>query len=390
MPSRPIIAQCLECPIHDFGGVETLVIKLIEGLAADFQIVLVSNDPAGSLADSPLAPLIKEHIPWCEPRITQAAAKELALKLKNAGVQLAHFHSGWNYGWGIRVLNQSPIVQVHKAGIPVLSTNHGVFTLFEFCARYRPMWMKLAALPYAWLSKVQAVSHCAAEVAVSRNDLHWLVQWYWPVKNRFRLIYHSKLADEPSAPTAGRLPVILYVGTIGHRKGHVFLVEAFARIAQRHPEWRLLLAGRNATPELYEQILKIRSLANLEDRIEIDHSLPDDAVAERMRTSAIFVMPSLQEGLGLSLQEALYRGCACIASRAGGMQDLIEDGVNGLLVPPGDADALAGALEKLITDGKLRERLNEAARPSVLAKGMTAPQMVENYAKLYESVLGKE
>jgi glycosyltransferase involved in cell wall biosynthesis len=369
--------------------VEVLVAKLIEGLAADFHTVLVSKDPEGSLADSPLTPLIKEHIPWCEPSINQTASMELARKLKNSGVQLAHFHSGGNYSWGIRRLSQSPIVQAHKAGIPVLCTNHGVFTLFEFCAPWRPMWMKLGALPYAWLAKIQAVSHCEAEVAVSRNDLNWLVKWYWPVKNKFRAIYHSKLMEEPPAPAGGRLPVILYVGTIGHRKGHVFLVKAFAKIAPHHPEWRLLLAGRNATPELHEQILEIRKQANLEDRIELNHTLSDDAVAQLMRTSAIFAMPSLHEGLGLSLQEALYRGCACVASRAGGIQDLIEDGVNGLLVPPGDADALAGALENLIADSKLRERFSEAARPSIITKGMTAPQMVENYVKLYDSILGQ-
>jgi glycosyltransferase involved in cell wall biosynthesis len=76
-----------------------------------------------------------------------------------------------------------------------------------------------------------------------------------------------------------------------------------------------------------------------------------------------------------------------VASRAGGIQDLIEDGLNGLLVPPGDVDALANALEKLIADGKLRERLSGAARPSVLEKGMTAPQMVENYKAVYHPIL---
>jgi glycosyltransferase involved in cell wall biosynthesis len=76
-----------------------------------------------------------------------------------------------------------------------------------------------------------------------------------------------------------------------------------------------------------------------------------------------------------------------VASRAGGIQDLIEDGLNGLLVPPGDVDALANALEKLIADGNLRKRLSEAARLSVLEKGMTAPQMVENYKAVYHPIL---
>jgi glycosyltransferase involved in cell wall biosynthesis len=390
MPERPIIAQCIECPINDFGGVEVLVRKLIEGLSDRFRIVLVSDDPSGSLEGTAIGSLIDKHIPAPPLRATASQYRSLTHNLKSDGVELAHFHLGGNYWWGTRVLNRCPMIHAHKAGIPVLSTNHGVFSLFEFCEPCRPLWLKLAALPYAWLSKIQAVSQCEAEIAVSRNDLNWLIKWYWPVKDKFRVLYHSKLQEEPPAPAMGRHPVILYVGTIGHRKGHGVLVKAFAKIAQRHPEWRLLLAGRYATPELYEQILQIRKEAHLEDRIELNDQLSDASIAELMRTSSIFVMPSLQEGLGLSLQEALYRSCACVASRAGGMQDLIEDRVNGLQVAPGNVEALADALNELISNRTLREQFSAAARPSILAKGMTAPQMVDNYREIYREILSKK
>ena len=69
-----------------------------------------------------------------------------------------------------------------------------------------------------------------------------------------------------------------------------------------------------------------------------------------MRDSEIFVLPSLFEGLGLALQEALFHGCACISTRSGGPEDLIHDGRNGLLVRNENPAALAGALARLMSD----------------------------------------
>jgi glycosyltransferase involved in cell wall biosynthesis len=99
-------------------------------------------------------------------------------------------------------------------------------------------------------------------------------------------------------------------------------------------------------------------------------------------------MPSLYEGLGLSLQEALFQGCACVASRVGGIPELIEDGVNGLLVPPRDTNALAAGLDRLINDDVLRRTLSERAPMSMLQKGMNAKQMVRRYTVLYQGILG--
>jgi glycosyltransferase involved in cell wall biosynthesis len=98
-------------------------------------------------------------------------------------------------------------------------------------------------------------------------------------------------------------------------------------------------------------------------------------------------VPSLHEGLGLSLQEALFHGCACVASNVGGIPELIDDGSNGLLVAPENVGELAAALDRLISDDRLRQRLSARAPLSILEKEMTAEQMVSEYMKLYQSVL---
>jgi len=389
MSDRPLLAHCLEYPIQDFGGVEVLVRNLLEGLSEKFRIVLVSNDPGGALDKTPINSLIESHVPWVPSLAGTSQYRELARTLKSREVKLAHFHFGGTYGWGNRVLNRCPIIHLRRLGIPVVATSHGVFSKYDYCASYRPLWLKRCSFPYAWLAKMQQVAACEVEFAVSQNDLRNLSSWYWPVKRKFKQLYHSKLQDEPVPKFSGRQKTILCVGTIGTRKGQQILAQAFAQIASRYPEWRVVLAGRNGAPEIYSEILEIRDRNQLQDRIVLDSQLSDEEVADLMRNSAIFAMPSLHEGLGLSLQEALYRGMACVGSRVGGVPELITHNVNGLLVESGNVPQLSEALETLISNDLLRERLSSEARPSVLAKGMTSRQMVEKYSATYREMLAQ-
>jgi len=105
-----------------------------------------------------------------------------------------------------------------------------------------------------------------------------------------------------------------------------------------------------------------------------------------MSRAAIYVQPSFWEALGLALQEAMFAGCACVGSRAGGIPELIEENKTGLLFEPGNVAQLAAALETLIADEARRENLGRAAAASIQERGMTAEQMVENHLRLYESI----
>ncbi len=127
----------------------------------------------------------------------------------------------------------------------------------------------------------------------------------------------------------------------------------------------------------------------LEKQIQLLGPRSDEELHEWLKESAIFAMPSLYEGLGLSLQEALLHGCACIGTRCGGVTDLIQDGDNGLLVPAGEVAALADALKQLMRDNALRERFSARASQSVLNKGMTADKMVQAYEQLYSEILSR-
>jgi glycosyltransferase involved in cell wall biosynthesis len=184
-----------------------------------------------------------------------------------------------------------------------------------------------------------------------------------------------------------RDPVVLCVGTIGGRKAQPDLAGAFARIAGRHPEWQLRFIGRPEDPADVDRIRSGASKAGISDRVHLLGRLSDEETLHQMQRASIIAMPSLQEGLGLSLQEALFHGCVGVGSRVGGIPELIEHEVNGLLVPPGDVAALSAALDRLMSDPALLDRFRAQSRASILRKGMTSAAMVQNYLDLYQKFL---
>ncbi|MEJ0088404.1 MAG: glycosyltransferase family 4 protein [Limisphaerales bacterium] len=359
------IALCLEYPIDQLGGVEVLVSELILGLGQRNQIILVSPDDAASLARSRVAPLVSEHIPFLRGQTSVANARALAEKIAQARPDLAHFHFG-NYGFGNRFPFHSPIFYLHRRNVPCVTTSHLVVSIFDgYCGSERPFWAKLLMLPLAWYGKMQQLRHVYREIAVSQNDLKKLRAWYRPLRGRFMQIYHSRLREEPRGREGEkRQPVILNVGHVAWRKGQLVLAEAFAQIASRFPEWTLQLAGPDQDRVIMEKICNLIREQQLEGRIKL-LGKRDDAPA-LMRQAAIYVQPSFFEGMPLSLQEAMFHGCAAIASRIGAHEELIHENKTGLLFKPGDVPQLARALEQLISNHQQRETL---ARPPPLPSG---------------------
>jgi glycosyltransferase involved in cell wall biosynthesis len=143
-------------------------------------------------------------------------------------------------------------------------------------------------------------------------------------------------------------PLALFVGALEATKGIDVLVEA-ARRASLAARLRLVGDGTQAS-----------LVASLGARWERER-LPAPAIAAALDEAWALVLPSRSEGLPRIVIEAFCRGRAVVGARAGGIPDIVEDGVSGLLVPPGDAQALAEALERLLSDRQLAERLGEGA-----------------------------
>ena len=383
------IALCLEYPIDQRGGTEVLVSELVRGLSRQHHVILVSPDTEESLAQSPLRPMISEHVTFTPDWRRAGNARQLAGRIARTKPDIAHFHAGGNYGWGNRFPFRSPAYYVHRAGIPVCWTSHRAESILEgFCGPQKSLVFKLLVLPIAWFGKIQQTLCTRCEITVSQDNLRKMGRWYWPCRSRFVQVYHSRLHLTPEADEKfERQPMILSVGHFAQVKGQKILVEAFAQIAQKYPEYKLLLAGHGGIDGTAECVKKIIGEFGLEKRVELLGQRTDTEVL--MRQAAIYVQPSLNEALGLALQEAMYYGCAVIGSQVGGIPELVQPEINGLLSEPGNVKHLASTLIRLINNPAQRTQLGQAAAASVRARGMTAESMVARHLEIYERAAAK-
>ena len=150
---------------------------------------------------------------------------------------------------------------------------------------------------------------------------------------------------------------ILFVGRVEPRKGAMYLMKAYAQLKDRHPNMRLIIAGRG--PEMGD--LRRFARGHSVGDVLFAGRVSDEDKARFYKTADIFVAPSTgQESFGIVLLEAMAAGRAVIASDIHGYKRVVQRNVTGLLVEPKDPDALAEALERLIASPDLRQTLGEA------------------------------
>ena len=159
-------------------------------------------------------------------------------------------------------------------------------------------------------------------------------------------------------------------GRVRAQKGSDVFVDAMCRLLPRYPDFSAVLVGA-VTPEQqgFANDLKRRiEAAGLQSRIVITGELAVEEVQRWYRRLTIYAFTSRNEGFGLTLIEAMSAGAALVASRAGAAELVVEDGVTGVLMPPGDVDALVAALEPLMRDPASAAAMGERGRARVLAR----------------------
>jgi len=167
----------------------------------------------------------------------------------------------------------------------------------------------------------------------------------------------APLADGPGAADPPRL---VCVASLSPRKGHDLLVEALDRL--RDLEWTCVCAGSTTRDAVYaDQVLADVERRALGDRIEFVGELETAQLEDVYRTASLFVLPSYYEGYGMAYAEALARGIPVVGTTGGAIPDTVPTFAS-VLVPPGDVDALTGALEGLLIAPDRRDVLAEGAR----------------------------
>ena len=200
----------------------------------------------------------------------------------------------------------------------------------------------------------------------------------------------KKEGDSPPVRQKWNIPedavVIGLVGRLEPSKGQDVLLQALAKIYAEYPQVHVLLVG-DPPPEGLGYDQKLKALAQelqVSDRVHFIGFQPD--LADIYAALDIGVLASRKESFGLVLLEAMARGVPMIATEAGGVPEIVQDGINGLLILPGDSQALAEALIRLIGDEDLRRELAEAGRVIVKEK-FSLDQHLQSLEVHFEQVI---
>jgi colanic acid/amylovoran biosynthesis glycosyltransferase len=151
----------------------------------------------------------------------------------------------------------------------------------------------------------------------------------------------------PCGPNRSGHNEILCVGRLSPEKAHLVLLDALARLREHRVDFRCTLVGNGPMRSVVER--RIRDL-HLTERIRLTGSLPPAQVMACYRSATVAVLPSFTEGVPVTLMEALAHELPVVATYVGGVPELVDPGRSGLLVPPGDVEGLANALEHVLKD----------------------------------------
>ena len=260
-----------------------------------------------------------------------------------------------------------------KTTVPFISTAHGFF---------KPRWVRLR-FP-CWGDSVIAISEAVKE---------HLIADFKVAPDKIRLVHNGidvKSSQKPETSNQKEIkekfglkegPVVGIIARLSEVKGHIYLIQAMKKVIAQIPEVQLLSVGDGTIKKELENLA--RGLGILE-RVRFVPAVAD--TWEALSVMDVFVMPSLQEGLGLSIMEAMLSGLAVIASSVGGIPSLIKDGHTGILVEPKDAEALAKAIISLLRDNKKASELGKNAR-ELIVKEFSLERMVQETEEVYRLCL---
>ena len=173
----------------------------------------------------------------------------------------------------------------------------------------------------------------------------------------------------------GETATILHVGRFDVPKNHAGLLEAFRLLRETHPECHLRLVGDGDLRLRMEALAKEKGISDA-----VEFCGMQSNVYPYLHDADIFTLPSIYEGNPMTIIEAMGTGLPIVASRVGGIPDMIHDGESGILVEP-EPRAVCDALARMVEDGALRRRLGENAKAQ--SRQFSAEHMAEDYLTCY-------
>lgn len=256
--------------------------------------------------------------------------------------------------------------------------------VYDFKARPPFSWVERRLS--RWTDRIVACSNKVREHLIEKvgvNPLRVVVvpngvdtDVFFPIKKRSRLYRSVENARKELGIGEGDT----VVGTVGHmtrQKGYDVLIAAIPRILRKHPRAKFVFVGRGLLREKLEKQARALGVAQ---QIRFAGIRPDVPVV--LNCFDVFVLPSLWEGFGTAIIEAMACGVPVVASRVGGIPEIVEDGMNGLLVPPGRPGPLTEAVIRMLDQTSMRREMARRGRISVTER-FSVRKMAQSVGKVY-------
>lgn len=357
----------------EIGGAErhlmTLMQRLDRGL---FEVELLC------LCPGPFAPLAREngitaHEIFMKHKLDIGTVGPIRQLLKERSIDLVHTH-------GMRA-NLVARLAAKKEGLPVVTTFHSILRYDYPTALEAAVARVLTRLTNGKSDRFIAVSGAIKEDLERMGVPGSRIQVIYNGLDTGRLAvtaYPEDVRKELGIPEGAR--VVGVVGRLHPVKGQVYFIKAARQLAGEFADLFFLLVGDGPDRPALEEKIKQSGLSG---RVKMAGFYP--SVSDVYQVLDVICIPSLMEGLPLVLLEAMYRGVPVVASRVGGIKEVVKNGENGLLVAPGEPEAIAGSVRRLLLDPELARRLADAARHTV--QGFTIESMVRQTEDVYRSLL---
>jgi len=379
------VALCTDWFYPRIGGIQSHVIGLtLELTKQGHEVVIITKEMNGKKSHhrgtevehlvrrvKPLVPLSHILIP---PDLT-----ELKDILKREKFDIVHAHHAFT------PTSLMSVKFARKLGIPTILTNHSIFLANSSDHLWTPMSHFL--FPFRHYineaEKIIAVSKAAADFIehFSRREKIVVIPNGVDV-HRFTFVKSTVANGLPFSIL--KKPTILYVGRLVYRKGIHVLLRSMPYILEAIPDTQLLIAGSGYMESFIRLLTK--SL-NLEDHIRLLGFVPEDELPSLYNLSDLFILPSIYaESFGITLLEAMASGTPIVASAIGGIPEVVENGVNGILFKKGDELDLANAVIRVLDDPALANELAINARKKV-EEQYSWPVVVKAIEGVYENVM---
>ncbi len=286
-------------------------------------------------------------------------------------IDVIHAHAALPCGHTAALLSR-------RLKIPFVVTIHGL-DVFNTCF--------LGGIPAAWRRKVSVDVYRAAQTVICiSGKAQEILKTGTPAETRSTIVYNGVNPNlfSPNLAAEGQVDAeILIVGNLLPSKGHELVLRALANLRHSFPRLRCRIIGEGPARAQFEALA--RDLG-IEPQVEFAGRQSRSEVAEAMRRCSVFALPSRNEGLGCVYLEAMSCGKPVIACRGQGIDEVIEHGKNGWLIPVDGLEQLEQGLSALLESPELRARIGMAARQTILEK-LTLSHQAQHLARIYRDAI---